>query len=60
MQWQKEYFYPWKLFKIFFSMESFRKNNPCANGFEKEKDAMRVVLILEAASRALYKHNYFF
>lgn len=42
-------------------MESFRKNNPCANGFEKEKkDAMRVVLILQAASRALYKHNYFF
>lgn len=41
-------------------MESFRKNNPCANGFEKEKkDAMRVVLILQAASRALYKHNYF-
>lgn len=37
MQWQKEYFYPWKLFKIFFFMESFRKNNPCANGFEKEK-----------------------
>lgn len=25
MQWQKEYFYPLKLFKIFCSVESFKK-----------------------------------
>lgn len=51
MQWQKEYFYPWKLFKIFFLWKVLEKIIHVQMDLKKKKkDAMRVVLILQAAS----------